>query len=149
VYLDLDSEDLGDTQWVDAFSIGFSITDRWQVGYPLNRSKPSFDRHYAGKPDPTMSFSVANNATGRDLIDYFRARQTMFIRIDCLGPLIESVTPDYFYMFQMDMAVQLSAAFSPADINQLATLDWTGRIIYDSTWDKALTAKIRNTQTAL
>lgn len=151
VYLDLAAGDIGDTQWVDAFSIGFSITDRWNVGYPLNRSKASYDRHYATKPDPTMSFSVANNPTGRDLIDYFRSRQTMFIRIDCLGPIIESVSGplDFFYMFQMDMAVQLSAAFSPADINQLATLDWTGRIVYDATWDKALTAKIRNNQTAL
>jgi hypothetical protein len=52
-------------------------------------------------------------------------------------------------MYQMDMAVQLSAAFSPADINGLATLDWTGRIVYDSTWDKAMSAKIRNAQAAL
>jgi hypothetical protein len=152
VYLDLDSGDIGTTQWVDAFTIGWSIGDRWNVGYPLNRSKPSFDRHFATKPDPTMTFSVANNPAGRELIDYFRSRQTIFIRIDALGPLIESVgagPTDYFYMYQQDMAVQLSAAFSPADINGLATLDWTGRIVYDPTWDKALTAKIRNNQTAL
>lgn len=153
VYLDTDSGDIGTTQWVDAFTVGFSVGDRWNVGYPLNRSKTSFDRHYATKPDPTMTFSVANNASGRDLIGYFRDRTTMFIRIDCLGPLIETVGSgpaiDYNYMFQWDMAVQLSAAFSPADINGMATLDWTGRIVYDSTWNKAITAKIRNAQTAL
>lgn len=153
VYLDLDKDDIGTTQWVDAFTIGWSIGDRWNVGYPLNRSKPSFDRHYATKPDPTMTFSVANNSAGRDLIDYFRTRQTMFIRIDCVGPLIETVGSgpaiDYHYMYQQDMAVALSAAFSPSDINGLATLDWTGRIVYDASWNKALTCKIRNTQTAL
>lgn len=153
VYLDLTGAGIGVTQWVDAFTIGWSIGDRWNVGYPLNRSKPSFDRHYATKPDPTMTFSVANNANGRDLIDYFRDRQTIFIRIDCVGPLIETVGSgpaiDYYYMYQQDMAVQLSAAFTPADINGMATLDWTGRIVYDATWNKALTAKIRNTQTAL
>jgi len=151
VYLDLTGAGIGTTQWVDAFSIGWSIGDRWNVGYPLNRSKPSFDRHYATKPDPTMTFSVANNPAGRDLIDYFRDRQTIFIRIDALGPLIESVTGplDYFFMYQQDMAVQLSAAFDMADINGLATLDWNGRIVYDPTWDKALTAKIRNNQSAL
>lgn len=153
VYLDLDSADIGTTQWVDAFTIGWSIADRWNVGYPLNRSKPSYDRHYATKPDPTMTFSVANNPVGRDLIGYFRERQTMFIRIDGLGPVIETIGTgpgvDFNYMFQMDLAVQLSAAFSPADINGLATLDWTGRIVYDSTWNKAMTAKLRNSQTAL
>lgn len=153
VYLDIDSADIGTTQWVDAFTIGWSIGDRWNVGYPLNRSKPSFDRHYATKPDPTMTFSVANNVAGRELINYFRQRTTMFIRIDCLGPVIETIGTgpgvDFNYMYQQDMAVQLSAAFSPADINGLATLDWTGRIVYDATWNKALTAKIRNTQTAL
>lgn len=153
VYLNLTGAAIGTTQWVDAFTIGWSIDGRWDVGYPLNRSKPSFDRHYATKPDPTMTFSVANNPAGRDLIDYFRSRQTIFIRIDCLGPLIESVGAgpviDYRYMYQQDMAVQLSAAFSPADINGLATLDWTGRIVYDATWNKALTAKLRNTLAAL
>jgi len=153
VFLDLDSADVGMTQWVDAFTIGWSIADRWNVGYPLNRSKPSYDRHYATKPDPTMTFSVANNPVGRDLIGYFRQRQTVFIRIDALGPLIETIGTgpgvDFFHMYQMDLAVQLSAAFSPADINGLATLDWTGRIVYDATWDKAMTAKIRNSQAAL
>lgn len=152
VYLDLDSADVGTTQWVDGFSIGWSIGDRWNVGYPLNRSKPSFDRHYATKPDPTMTFQVANNANGRDLIEYFRQRTTLFIRIDCLGPLIESVgsgPTDYYYMYQHDMAVQLSEAFDPSDINQMATLDWNGRIVYDATWNKAFTSKLRGTATAL
>lgn len=153
LYLDLTGAGIGTTQWVDAFSVGWSIDSRWGVGYPLNRAKPSFDRHYATKPNPTMTFSVANNANGRDLITYFRGHQTIFIRIDGLGPKIETVgsgpAVDYFYMYQMDMAVQLSAAFSPADINGLATLDWTGRIVYDSTWNKAMTAKLRNNQTAL
>jgi hypothetical protein len=153
VYLDLDSSDIGTTQWTDAFTIGWSIADRWNVAYPLNRSKPSFDRHYATKPDPTMTFSVANNVAGRELIDYFRERTNMFIRIDALGPLIESVGSgpaiDYFFMYQQDMCVQLAEAFDPADINGLATLDWSGRIVYDTTWGKAITAKIRNNQTAL
>lgn len=149
VYLDLTGAGIGTTQWVDAFSVGWSVDSRWDFGYPLNRSKPSFDRHYATKPDPTMTLSVANNDNGRDLIGYFRNRETIFVRIDCLGPKIESVTPDYFYMFQMDMAVKLSAAFTPADINGLATLDWTGRIVYDSVWNKAMTSKLRTTQTAL
>lgn len=151
VYLDLTGAGMGGTQWVDAFSVGWSVDNRWDVGYPLNRSKPSFDRHYATKPDPTMTFSVANNTAGRGLIDYFRHATTVFVRIDALGPKIETVTGplDYFYMFQMDMAVKFSAAFSPADVNGLATLDWTGRIVYDATWNKAMTAKIRNNQAAL
>lgn len=152
VYLDLDKDDIGVTQWVDAFSVGFNIEGRWNVGYPLNRSKSSFDRHFATKPEPTMTFQVSNNAAGRDLIDYFRERTTMFVRIDALGPLIESVgagPTDYHYMFQLDMAVQLAAAFSPGDINGMATLDWTGRIVYDASWNKALTCKLRNTSTAL
>ena len=117
VYLDLDSSDIGTTQWTDAFTIGWSIADRWNVAYPLNRSKPSFDRHYATKPDPTMTFSVANNDAGRELIDYFRERTNMFIRIDALGPQIESVGSgpaiDYFFMYQQDMCVQLAEAFDP------------------------------------
>lgn len=151
VYLDLTAAGIGGTQWVDAFSVGWGIGDRWNVGYPLNRSKPSFDRHYATKPDPTFSFSVANNPAGRDLIDYFRARTTIFVRVDCLGPKIESVAGplDFFYMYQQDMAIQLSSSPSAADINGLATLDWSGRIVYDAVWNKAMTAKIRNTQTAL
>ncbi len=153
VYLDLDSADLGTTQWVDAFAVGWSIGSRWDVAYPLNRSKPSFDRHYATKPDPTMTFSVANNPAGRELIDYFRHSETMYIRIDCLGPIIETVGTgpaiDFHYMYQQDLAVKLSAAFAPGDINGLATLDWNGRIVYDATWDKAMTCKLRNTQTAL
>jgi hypothetical protein len=100
-----------------------------------------------------MTFSVANNAAGRELIGYFRQRTNMFIRIDALGPLIETIGTgpgvDFNFMYQQDMAVQLSEAFDPADINGLATLDWSGRIVYDSTWNKALTAKIRNNQTAL
>jgi hypothetical protein len=153
VYLDLDSADIGTTQWLDAFAVGWSIDTRWGVGYPLNRSKPSYDRHYATKPDPTMTFSVANNPNGRELIDYFRGHQTLFIRIEGVGPQIELIGTapgvPFNYMYQMYMAVQLSAAFTPADINGLATLDWTGRIVYDGTWDKAMTAKLRNTQTAL
>lgn len=152
IYLDLDAGDIGTTQWVDGFSIGWSIGDRWNVGYPLNRSKPSFDRHYATKPDPTMTFQVSNNANGRDLIDYFRDRTNLFIRIDCLGPEIEEVGAGptiYRYMYQQDICVQLSAAFDPGDINQMATLDWDGRIVYDATWNKAMTCKLRNTQTAL
>lgn len=153
VYLDVDSTTIGTTQWVDAFTIGWSIADRWNVGYPLNRSKASFDRHYATKPDPTMTFSVANNTAGRQLITYFRQRKAVFIRIDALGPLIETIGTapgvPFNYMYQMDMAVQMSAAFAPADINGLATLDWTGRIVYDNVWGKAMTAKIRNTQSTL
>lgn len=149
VYLDLDKDDIGTTQWVDAFSVGWGVENRWGVGYPLNRAKPSFDRHFATKPEPTFNFSVANNTAGRELIDYFRARTTMFIRIDCLGPLIESVTPDYFHMVQMDFAVQWSAPLTQADINGMSTLDWAGRVIYDPTWNKAMTVKLRNTATAL
>lgn len=151
VYLDLTGAAIGSTQWVDSFAVGWSVGNRWDVGYPLNRSKPSFDRHFATKPDPTMTFSVANNAAGRTLIDYFRAATSVFMRIDCLGPLIETVAGplSYFFMYQQDMAVKFSAAFSPADINGLATLDWTGRIVYDSTWNKAMTCKLRSNQTAL
>lgn len=153
LYLDLTGAGIGGTQWVDAFSCGWSVDGRWGYGYPLNRSKQSYDRHYATKPDPTITLSVANNATGRDLIDYFRSRKTVFLRIDALGPLIETIgtgpgTP-FYYMMQLDCAVQFSAAFTPGDIDGLATLDWEGRIVYDATWDAALKAKLRNTQATL
>lgn len=124
-----------------------SIGDRYNPAWFVN-GDPSFTT-FVENPDGASSefaLTVEADTQGMAWLARYRAGTTHFVRVEAKGANIYNagVQPNLTYLFQWDMAVQVISADSWSDEDGIYAVPWTLQPIYDGTWAKAMTVKVRN-----
>lgn len=133
VYLDSASGSLGTTKLTRDFELSWSVSDLFDMIWPINSSNASFAAHSVQAPTIEAMLRLGNDAAGRALVANMRAGSTVFVRFRATGPEIES---GQNYRLTIDTALKCVDAPSRGDENGLSTLEWTFRNVYDADWGK-------------
>lgn len=149
-YIDTTSGGLGGTKLTRAFRVEVNFTNRFAPVWPLNSTVPSYASHVEIEPNFNIGWSLESDATGMGfLTTQARAGTTIFIRMKSTSTELAGAAT-LFYEFRMDAAVKIDTVGSPVtDIEGVSTIPYTGRIVYDSTWGKAVECRVINKVAAL
>lgn len=139
VYADSASGSIGSTKLTRSFNAGFSLGGLFNPVWSINSALTSFGTHVIAKPDATASLQLGNDSVGRAYVDLFRGGDTKFVRIQAVGPTIET---GHTYKLTIDLAVKVTDAPSRSDVDGLSTLDWSFGLVHDSGWGKALNVEL-------
>lgn len=113
IYVDETYEDLGTTLMERLFSADFGLTGKYGPIWPINAANPSWATAVELAPDATMGLTFAADAVGMGFLDVFEEGATRFVRIEAVGPEIET---DQDYLFRADFAVKAqSMSFEGVD----------------------------------
>lgn len=123
-------------------AVGGKIGARW--GY--NAAVAGYSEHVELAPDATVKFTVEANSTGMAYLPNLRAGDTRFFRAETLGPIIEGAIR---YKLRWDAALKFSEIGEFSDEDGLYAVEYTGTIVHDATWGRAMQVVVTNTQTAL
>lgn len=128
LYVDDTSAALGTTQFLGDFACGWSIGDRRNPVWTLNRSLDSYAAVVETKPNPTFTASVNNDDAGRALLNYLRGGLSKFCRIEAQGPLIDSTN---HYEYVVDLHGKISGPPGRGDQSGARSLDWSFRTMHN------------------
>jgi len=148
IYLDSTSGGLGGTQLLRDFAFEWSISDLFDMIWPLNSSLPSFAAHSVKAPTVEAKLTMGNDAAGTALVTNMRAGSTVFVRARATGAT-DGIESGFAYRLTFDLALKVVDAPSRGDENGLSTLEWTFRNVYDSSWGKWLSIELLTDLTAL
>lgn len=135
VYLDATSGGLGSTKLLRDFEYQWSISDLFDMIWPINSALPSFAAHSVQAPTIDAMLRLGNDAAGRALMTNARAGSTVFVRFRATGAT-DSIESGFAYRLTIDTALKVVEAPSRADENGLSTLEWSFRNVYDASWGK-------------
>jgi hypothetical protein len=135
VYLDSTGAGLGGTQLLRDFNYEWSISGLFGNIWPLNSSNTSFAAHSIQAPEVSATLQVGNDTAGRALVTNMRAGSSVFVRLKAQGAA-SSIESGQRYSLTIDTALKVMDAPSRADVDGLATLEWSLRGVYDATWAK-------------
>jgi hypothetical protein len=128
------------------------IGDRYNPAWFVN-ADPSFSTFVENADGASSEFglTVEADTQGSAWLARYRAGTTHFVRIEAKGPVIYNagVQPNLQYLFQWDLAVKVKSADSWSDEDGIYAIPWTLQPVYDGTWGKAMTLKVRNKVSAL
>ena len=148
VYWDTTSGGLGTTQLLKFLSVDFSMGGVYKPTWFMNRSNPSFTSHVDVAPATTVKLMMEADTQGMSFLSTLRAGTTMYLRVDALGPVID--TPNTINNeFKHDMAVKVGKPSTFSDSDGIYAIEWECLIVEDPTWGKAHTATVTNLITAL
>lgn len=146
VFVDATAGAIGTTKLLRDFSAELSISGKYAPLWPLNSALTSFDGHTEQKPTVELTLKLGNDAAGQAFLTNMRAGSSVFIRIQAVGPIIETTIA---YRMRLDLCCQVSAAPDAGDEDSLSTLEWTFQVAHDGGWGKAMTCELINTLVAL
>ncbi len=129
-----------------AVSGEWSLSDRFQMVWPLNAAQTSWAAHVEGEPKLTMSLVMEADADGMGLVTQLRNGATKWVRIKAVGDIIEGAIP---YSFQIDQPIKITEAGDLSDADGLFGITWNGVGVHDGTWGKAISVTVVNALTAL
>lgn len=142
---------IGTTKVADALAATFKIGNKYAPKFVLNTTYPSFKETIEVVPTLTASFTTEFNAQARTLFASVTttANPVQLIRLQATGALIESVTPDYFYKIQLDMACQI-IGIEESDVDGTYSIVFQLLPEYNSTFgNKAWEVALYTTATSL
>jgi hypothetical protein len=148
-YLDTTSAGLGTTilgGTPGAVGAEISVSNRYGPRWGYNAAVPSYSEHLELEPDVTVKFTVEANAAGMGYLTNLRAGDTRFFRAETLGPTIEAAIK---YKLRWDCAIKFDDIGDFSDEDGLYAIEFTGRVVHDATWTRAMQVVVTNTQTAL
>lgn len=149
VYADTTFGGLGGTKLTNAWDMTWKwskgLEDRW----PIDRALGSFGD--VVDLDPTVEFyaKVSADAQGQTLLAAARANQTQYVRVESIGPQIETGSPNQFYTRTIDMACRITKAEHYTDEKGVRAIGFTFTAIEDATLGGGFTYWLENVQTAL
>lgn len=122
------------------------VTPKYLARGPV--ANPTFD-HVGRAPrhlEMALKFEVADAAQ----YDLWKAHTTLKTRLRLNGPLIESVTPDYYYYAQFDIYGPFAADMSWGDLEGTnRTIELSILSEYNATLGASWAAYVQNTKTAV
>lgn len=139
----------GAGRFTQGFSGSFKIAGRYEPVYYIRSDQDSFGDTVEGDPTEESTLLVSAVDAGMDLVNYIRKTQRVFVRLLATGPLIESVTPDYYQTLRWDACLFLTG--SPAKKAQGAVVgyEFKGVFAHDPTWGYAYEVFCRTNLAAL
>lgn len=111
VFMDAEGGTIGTTKITDAIAASWKVTNKQAAKWVLNTSNASFKETIEVVPSFTGEIETEHNSQSRTLFASISAlsNPTQLIRIAATGPLIEAVTPNYFYSLNIDFPAQVIA----------------------------------------
>lgn len=148
LWLDTASGSIGTTQLNRAFSFEYAYDGGFGAFWPLNRSNTSYAGHVDAKPKNTIKLLVEADTAGMSPYAHLQAGDTVYIRFDAQGPIIESTI---HYTITHDMAVKLTGVSEFKSEDEVLAIEYEGAIAEDSAWNtgQAQTMTLTNLLTAL
>ena len=127
------------------FNYGLQIGNRAAPIYPMNTDyNGTYAATIENKPSTQVTFSVGADDAGMAFFASLRANDTVFLRARADGAA-NSIESGYAYYHQIDQAVKLT---KPSEIKSgdggIAQIDFTGVLVHDATWGKALSVEVQN-----
>ena len=144
-YLDATAAGLGTTK-VQPLGVTFSLSARFAQKWVYDAALSSFKEHYEVVPTAEWKMTFEADAAGMAQLPLLRAGTTRFLRAETVGPIIEGAIP---YKQRIDTALQWSQSGEFSDEDGIYAVEWTGTIVHDATWAKAMQVVLTNTRTAL
>jgi hypothetical protein len=135
VYLDPTAVAIGTTQLTRDFAASFDISGLFGPFWPLDCTNPSFGGHVPLKSDAGATLQLGNDTQGRAVLANMRAGSTVYVRIECTGPIIEAAIR---HRLRIDMALKVVSAPSRGDADGLSTLEWGFGLVDDSSFGGAI-----------
>lgn len=153
VYIDAlttGASDFGTTKLTRVNSASVSISDRYMQYWALDAAQDSYVATLEGKPGATVEFSVMADSTGMGFIANARAGDTLAFRMEALSATeIDSGVAASAYRMTIDAAIKISDIGDMDEVDGAVSIPFTGTIVYDSTWNQAISVQIVNALTAL
>jgi hypothetical protein len=148
IYIDPTSAALGTTQFLRAFTFEYEYSSGFDGFWPLNRANVSYAGHVDTTPKNTCKFLLEADAAGMGVYTHLRAGDTVYVRFDAVGPIIELAIT---YAIQHDMAIKLLSVSEFKDEGGIFAIEYTGEIIEDAAWASGQSQKltVTNKLTAL
>lgn len=134
------------TVFTRLLELSWSVNNRWGPIWTLNRAEGSWAAPVETEPASEVSFKVGADEQGMPFLNNLRAGSTVFIRTDCLGDVIEST---FNYRFTTDMAVKITDISPKEDTEGLVSVTFSGTLVHDPSWGRAIECTLRNILTAL
>lgn len=126
--------------------LSWNVTGRWGPIWTLNRSEGSWAAPVETEPTGEVTFKVGADDQGMPFLNNLRNGSTIFISADCTGDVIEG---SFNYRFLTEMAVKITNISALEDTDGLVSVTFTGTLVHDATWGKAIECFCRNILTAL
>lgn len=148
IYSDTTSGGLGTTKLDRLLSWELSLNNKVGPLWVVDKSATSFVALVETPIDATFKFMVEADANGMGQLTKLRASTRQFMRIQITSDTNAGTAIPYSARF--DMAIDLSEQPSEfSDKDGVFAIEWTGKLVHDATWGKAITAEVTNKQTAL
>lgn len=121
VYLDPTQGALGTTRLSRFVSGTWAYNDRFGLVYAPIRTEPSFVEHIESDPTAEMSMRLAADAQGEGLMATMRAGDSVWLRMEYLGPTIEATDK---YRFRLDANLVITGADNYSDEDGVYAIGW-------------------------
>lgn len=151
VYMDAIGGTIGTTKVTDAMAAGFKISNKYAAKWVLNTSNTTWKETVEMPLTMTGNILTEHNAQSRAFYAAISNSSNPYylIRLQATGPTIEAVTPTYTYLLQIDFAAQVVAT-EQQDASGVYGYSYSLLPTYHSTFgNKAFTATLFTTLTAL
>src|SRR5690606_12960703 len=144
IYIDDAAEDLGTTKFDENFVWTFNQPAKYMPYESQDCATTTFTKVYEQATTPTLMLQMERNADASALITAMRDGDKKFIRIEATGA---TIAEDEKYTFTLDFCGAITQP-GLADMEQLATIQYTFSNLVDSTWGKSYEIAVENTVSA-
>jgi hypothetical protein len=133
-----------------ALSVEPKFGSKYNPVWYLNCQEDSWSGYVeTPEPDATVDLTVEADADGVEWANRFRTGQTMFIRVEALGPVIAAGTDGARYRLTWDLAVKVLEPGEYSDEDGLYAIAPSLQVVHDPTWGRATKVTVVNMVTGL
>jgi hypothetical protein len=151
IYLDTTSGGLGVTPFAgEILQFDYSFQTAYSVYWSIDRTKTSWAKHVDVRPVSTINMLVEADAAGMALLTSLQSQTNGFLRVDAQGSQIANDGPGAIVNeFIHDMAIKWGKPQKFEDNQGIFAINFSGRIVHDTTWGSAQKVTLTNLLTAL
>ena len=149
IYSDSTSGGLGSTKLSRVLNWSIDISTVRSPLWVVDSSETSWSVPVEGAFDATLKLTLEADAAGMGALTYMRANTKRFIRVIATSPQLAGATTAY-YGLTWDMCAVVSGV--PGDLKDqdgVYAVEWTFKMVHDSTWGKAMNVALVNKTASL
>lgn len=149
VFVDSTSGGLGTTKLTRAISGSFKMESRYGPVWVVDAAQSSFVATIEIEPTAEFTMLVQADAAGMAALAQLRSGGTKFVQFQAEGPTIYTGGVTVKHLLEIDMALQVSDVGEFTDEDGVFAIEYTYKMVHDTTWGKAFTVKVVTTTSAL
>lgn len=146
LYIDSSAANLGTTALTRPFDYSWKMTGKWDAVWPINAINTSFATHTELAPKTDVKLTLEADASGMTYLSTFRAGASIFLRMNSVGPLIET---GIYHTYNADFCGKITAINPFKDSKGVWAIDYTLEEFQDATWGASQMHTIINAVAAL